>query len=891
MTSGRVRTAASSLPLERPPLLERVPSELTFVGRERERRLLGEAWTRAVTGRRQLVLLGAEAGMGKTRLSLEFARACADERAIVMIGRCDEEALIPYQPFVEALAWFARACPESDLHAALEAAGGGAELGAFVPDLLTRVPGLPRPTPMNAQGQRYRLFETVRAFLAAASQPFPILLLIDDLHWADKPTLSLLRHVVRGSDAARLCIVSTYREDELGPTHPLTEVLADLRRERDVSRIALPGLAQSEVRRLVETLATPDLSSTLARKMTDSTGGNPFFVGEMLRHLQETGALAADPGRRDAALRLPAGVREVISRRVSRLSDTCRKAMTLASVLGQEFQFDVLQPFSEINEEPLLDAVDDACRAQLVDEVAGHPGRYSFHHALIRDTLYGEIPASRRVRHHRRAGEILERLSAGRPDSSITDLAYHFCLAASAGVADKAIDYATRAGDRMATALAHEEATRYYDLALSTLDTLAPGPNVERQRVVVQRRRGHAAGNLGLWGQQRTALQEALARPTASSLEERCEMLSELCQACFWLFDIPSLERASTEALSVAEQVGREDVAANALGWLARCRQAGGEILETIETDRSTIARFGVAAHVSHSIGSAALYWAGRGHEAVAVGERAVQIAETWYDATSSMNSMSHLAISLAGLGRYRDAAAMFARARDFGRKYGALPLLARVISMSAGFRLALGDWDGAEAIAHEARELAQRVNFPPSIVSPGIDLLLIAARRGEPGSVETLFDETVAASQRTPGWHGWLWNLRLCQVRAELASARGDWVGARVEAIEAIAQSRRYGRRKYEVLGLTTRAEALMRLGRRQEAIVDARLAISIARAMEDPALGLQTLDLLIRLDGDDTLAAEARTVRNRIFEALPDEELGRRVGLWPVAQRIDNL
>ena len=892
--SGRARSAAVPVgtPLPPPPLLlARADSDVTFVGRERERQQLGEVWKRAKLGRRQLLLIAGEPGIGKTRLSLEFARTCADEHGTVLVGRCDEDALVPYQPFVEALGWYARVCPEADLHAALAAAGGGGELGPFVTDFLVRVPDLPPPMPMNAQGQRYRLFETVNALLGATSKAFPVLLILDDLHWADKPTLSMLRHVVRGSDPAALCIVGTYREGELVAGHPLAELLADFRREQDVTRLSLTGLEPVQVGRLVEALASPEVSSRLAGQMTDSTGGNPFFVGEMLRHLRETGALAELREGSLGSTGLPEGVREVISRRVSRLSEGCRRAMNLASVLGREFDVDVLETLSELSEDDVLDAIDEARRAQIIDEVPSRPGRHSFHHALIRDTLYEGLAVSRRLRLHRRAGEAIERLTAHHPAPPLTDLAHHFSQAAPTGVADRAADYATRAGDHMANALAHEEAARFYDLALSALDSLPAGPDIERQRVAIQRRRGRAFGNLGLWAQQRAALDKALAHLSGDALEERCEILAELSQACFWLFDISSMERSSTEALNLAERTGRTDIAANSMGWLARCRQAGGDLIEVIETDRATIARFGAAAKVSQAFGSAALYWAGRGKEGVAVAEQASDVADTFHDATFTMNALSHYAINLAAVGRYVDAIKIFGRAQEFGRKYGVLPMLARVTSMSAGFRLSLGDLDGGEAIAHEARELAQRVNFPPSIVSPGIDLLLIAARRGDPGRVEKLFEETMAASKRTPGWHGWLWDVRMCQVRAELAFARGEWEVARLEAIEGIGQSRKCSRRKYEALGLMTRARALQRLERTQEAILDAKLAVAVARSTEDPALLLQALDLLIQIDGDDSLAAEARDVYGRIVDALPEGDLRHRLGAWEVAGRVQKL
>ena len=187
---------------------------------------------------------------------------------------------------------------------------------------------------------------------------------------------------------------------------------------------------------------------------------------------------------------------------------------------------------------------------------------------------------------------------------------------------------------------------------------------------------------------------------SADALEERCEILAELSQACFWLFDVPSLERSSTEALSLAERTGRQDVAATSLGWLARCRQAGGALVETIEADRATITRFGAAAKVSQSFGSAALYWAGRGKEGVTVGAQAADAADTSHDSTFTMNALSHYGLNLAAVGRYVEAIRIFGRAQEFGREYGALPLLARVTSMSAGFRLSLGDLDGGEGVA-----------------------------------------------------------------------------------------------------------------------------------------------------------------------------------------------
>jgi tetratricopeptide (TPR) repeat protein/predicted Ser/Thr protein kinase len=872
--SGR-RPAPMSI--QRPPLLERTSRESAFVGREHERGRLAEAWSLAKAGTRHLCLIAGEPGIGKTRLALEFARQCADENATVLVGRCDEEALVPYQPFVEAIGWYARTAPDAAFKAAIPANGAG-DLAAFAPEFLARLPNAPEPTPMNAAGQRYRLFESVSALLSALSSAAPVLLLIEDLHWADKPTLSLLRHVVRGSDPAALLLLGTYRDSEVVAGHPLGELLADFRREPAVTRVVLAGLEPAHVGTLIAGLSAGNVAPGLARQVVESTGGNPFFVSEMARHLNETGSGSG----------LPEGIREVILRRVSRLSETCVRTLTLAAVVGREFDLDLLEGFADTPENDLLDAIDEARQAQLLDEAVGKPGRYSFHHALIRNALYDSMASTRRVRIHRRVAEALEKLSAQWAEPPLADLAYHFTQAASAAVADRAADYATRAADRMAAALAHEEAARFYDYALRALDSLPASPAVERQRVAIHRRRGRAFGNLGQWGQQRAALETALQHVQADQAEERCEILADLGQAHFWLFDIPSLERVSTEALKLAEELGRADLAAIAMGWLARCGQAGGNVIDAIERDRETIERFGESARISHSLGSILLYWAGRGREAAALAANATAMADQVHDATFTMYSLSHSALALAAVGRYADASRVFSETRAFGRKYGVVPMLARAISMSGGFPLSLEDYETAEEIQLEARELARSANFAPSIVSPSIDLLLIAARRGDPGSVESLFDETVEASKKNPGWHGWLWELRVSQVRAELAYARGDWNDAIAAATVGIEQCRRCSRLKYESLALVTRAQALWRLKRSAEAIADAREAVRLARATEDPALLLRASDTLLALDGDDALAAEAKATIARIIEGLPegvtkqrfiDSELVRRV------------
>ena len=241
------------------------------------------------------------------------------------------------------------------------------------------------------------------------------------------------------------------------------------------------------------------------------------------------------------------------------------------------------------------------------------------------------------------------------------------------------------------------------------------------------------------------------------------------------------------------------------------------------------------------------------------------------------MYSLTHLGLSLAAVGRYAEATEAFHEARSFGRKYGAIPMLARATAMAAGLHLTLLDFEGAEALRSEACELARSVGFVPSIVSAGIDSLLTFARLHEPGRAERLLEETAAAAASTAGWHQWLWQLRLTQARAELALARNSFAEAIARATDGVEQSRARGRPKYEALGLITRARGLHAVARTRNAIGDTKTAVHVADRTGDPVLLLLALDALIGLDGTDELATRARAVTDCICDSLPNEAMRR--------------
>jgi tetratricopeptide (TPR) repeat protein len=390
-------------------------------------------------------------------------------------------------------------------------------------------------------------------------------------------------------------------------------------------------------------------------------------------------------------------------------------------------------------------------------------------------------------------------------------------------------------------------------------------------------RRARSFDALGLWMLEVHELEGALHHLDAQQIERRCECVLALARAWFLLLDVRPVEQHATEALQLAEQLQRSDLAADAIAWLARCRQANGDLGAAIEMDRMAMARAPGVATAAHMLGPLTLYLAGRSTEAIPLAVEAADAARSSGDTTFTMYALAHVGLNMCAAGRYAEALKAFHEVRSFGRKYGALPMLARATAMAAGLHLTVFDFEGAEALQSEACELARSVRFVPPIVSAGIDSLLTFARRREPGRAERLLEETAAAATSTAGWHQWLWQLRLTQARAELALARGAFDEAIATATDSIEQSRARRRPKYETLGLITRSRGLQARARTGDAIADAKTAMRVAESTADPALLLLAADALIALEGTDELASRAHAAIDRIQDALPDEVMRR--------------
>jgi class 3 adenylate cyclase len=443
------------------------------VGRTTELEVIADAFRRASTGEgRHVLLVSGEAGLGKTALVAEAARAAFEDGACVLFGHCEENLATPYQLFSEALDHYVTHAPEDQLLAHIET--HGSELTPLVSALRNRIPDLPPSKANDSDSERFLLFAAVVGLLATVSEHQPIVLVLEDLQWADSGSLLLLRHLNAAEQDMRVLILCTYRDNELAHSDALRETLGALRRHDGVSRIDLAGLDDIGVVSFLEATAgevLDDVGMGLARAVYRETDGNPFFVGEVLRHLSEIGAISRHASGRWMAeeslehITLPDSVREVIGGRVVRLGKDAERALSMASVIGRDFDLDLLARSTKTSEDELLDILDAAASVDLVRELPD-TGRYNFAHALVQHTLYEDLGFNRRARAHRQVAEALEDLCGDRPGARLGELARHWMNATQPIDLVKAISYSRQAGDAALSALAPADALRYYAQAL-----------------------------------------------------------------------------------------------------------------------------------------------------------------------------------------------------------------------------------------------------------------------------------------------------------------------------------------------------------------------------------------------------------------------------------------
>ena len=387
-------------------------------------------------------------------------------------GSCSEDLAAPYEPWIAVCSQIVERAPEDVLVTNVERFGG--EIGRLARNLTQRVADAPAPAVSDPETERL-LFHAVAELLRAVAESVPVCVVLDDFHWADGQSVALLKHVARSVEQGAFQILVTYRDSDLGKDHPLTAVLADLRRLEGVERIGLSGLGIDDVRAMTAAAAGHHLDEdgiALAGEIAAETDGNPFFVSEILRNLSESGMVVFDEtsGRwrvdHSSAVGLPDSVREVVERRIATLGERARELLTTAAVIGRSFDLHLLAKLVEFGEGELLDALEAAVAASLLSESTELVGMFSFEHALISPTLYEGLGATRRARIHLRVAEAIEEMYGPDSEEQLAELALHWRLATVSVNREKAARYSLRAGQRALNSLAPAEAARLFTDAL-----------------------------------------------------------------------------------------------------------------------------------------------------------------------------------------------------------------------------------------------------------------------------------------------------------------------------------------------------------------------------------------------------------------------------------------
>ena len=449
----------------------RLASTYPFVGRSVELETLRSLLPRAPGEGHRTVLLGGEPGSGKSRLVREFAGGAAADGALVLYGACDAVVRSPYGPFVEALDHLARVTEPAELGAAL--GPGGGELTRLLPDLPARVAGLEPPVEADPDTERHRLHTAFTNLLAGVSRQRPVVLVLEDAHWADAPTLLLLRHLTRSGADARMLLLATFRDTESEAPEAFTETLADLRRSDDAVWLRLGGFSSEEMTEFVRRAAGGEPERglpELATAISELTDGNAFLVCELWRSLVETGTVELSEGevrlsRPLSELGTPEGVREVVSQRLSRLAPGTSDLLELAAIAGAEFELGTVRRASELSDGELRVALEEASRSGMIEELPSRTLAYRFTHELVRRALYDRLSALRRAELHLRVGEALE-AGEERNARALADLAHHFSSAGPLAEAGRGVEYSLLAARAATAALDFEQAAEWMRTAL-----------------------------------------------------------------------------------------------------------------------------------------------------------------------------------------------------------------------------------------------------------------------------------------------------------------------------------------------------------------------------------------------------------------------------------------
>jgi tetratricopeptide (TPR) repeat protein len=791
------------------------PSE--FVGRKVETKALLGALEDAASGRGRLVLLSGEPGIGKTRLADEFGTRARERGARVLRGRCWEGAGAPaYWPWVQAIRSLLR---EADTEVLADnLGGGGPDIAQMLRELHDLFPELPAPPSTDPESARFRLFDSTASFLLKAAAAQPLVMVLDDLHAADTPSLLFLRFMTGSLAESLILLVGIYRDVELTPEHPLTKVVAELGRDPTTRELHLRGLGETDVNAFIRAAAGVEPHPLLVSALRRETRGNPLFLGEVVRLLAAEGR----PGEMaDADLlrvAVPSRIREVIARRVGHLSERCRWALTLGSVLGPEFSLEILGRFGGFPQAELLDRLDEAVREGLLAEVPGAINRFRFSHDLVREALYEELSSAQRVRFHRRAADALEEIFAMDLERHLAQLAHHCFEAARGGDPGKAVEYGRRAGEQAASSLAYEEAARLYRMALQALEL--EGSADEHLRGELLLAQGDAQARAGdLAGAKERFLRAAsIARRTGEARQLARAALGYggrfvLCREGSDPHLVPMLQDAlvllggSDDALRV-RLLGRLACALRSSRDRERNAVLGQQAVDLARRldDPSSLA-YALAGRLG------AIWWPENPEECLEIGRELLRVAEVARDGERLVEGYMATYTALADLGRMGEARAEL-EALQRGVEDVRQPAQ-KVMEMGIRTELALleGAFDTAEGLISAGLRQPPTTPASDNLASLGFQLFLLRREQGRLAEVE---ESLRAAIEQFP----WYPVFRLALIRLLLDASRTNEARSRFEELAGTGFEDLH-RDNYWLLGMSLAGEACAELGDAEAAAI----------------------------------------------------------------------
>jgi class 3 adenylate cyclase/tetratricopeptide (TPR) repeat protein len=545
------------------------PPLTPLVGRDSEQADLRRAMDQALAGHGGLALIAGEAGVGKSRLVAEIGGAAGARGMRVLTGHCVEmDSTPPYLPYVEMIEQVISS-PRSPL-ALREALGDVApEIARIAPGLRRLFPDIPQPVELPPELARRYLWNSFHQFVARGAQTQPLLLVLEDLHWADESTLLLTEYLAPLLPEMPVLIIGTYRDDELDTSHPLLHVISQLGRRRLIDRIRLRRLSFGDVRAMVGALAGQAPPEELVRVIDNETEGNPFFVEELYLHLAESGVLLDDHGRIRPDLKVdeasvPESIRLVVGERLSRLSSLTRQALVAAAISGRVFAPDFVADLAGVDMEVLSDALEEAEQARLIGPVAGD-GTLAFSHELIRQTLLADVSTVKRERLHLQAANAIERRYAEDLEEHAADLTHHLARAGRSADRSRLVRYLTIAGQRAADAAAFDEAVAHFEHALSLLERVSQDTRAE-----LLERLAMALRSVGRWDDALRTMNEALdLYQVLGRTDSLGRLSSTMVLQLTWTARIREAVQAAQRALGVLGDIVSADRARllSATGW------------------------------------------------------------------------------------------------------------------------------------------------------------------------------------------------------------------------------------------------------------------------------------------------------------------------------------